>query len=51
LVVLASLGFAFDADWAIRGLTALVAILTLASVAIYIIEWMRHLNGPKTGTA
>jgi len=51
LVVLSSLGFAFDADWAIQGLTGLVAILTLASVVIYIIEWMRHLNGPTTGTA
>ena len=51
LVVLGSLGFAFDAGWAIEGLTVLVAILTLASVVIYIIEWMRHLNGPKTGTA
>jgi cardiolipin synthase len=51
LVVLASLGFAFDAGWLIQGLTALVAILTLASVVIYIIEWMRHLNGPNTGTA
>ena len=51
LVVLASLGFAFDAEWAIQSLTALVAMLTLASVVIYIIEWMRHLNGPKTGTA
>jgi cardiolipin synthase len=44
LVVLASLAFAFDARLAILGLTALVAILTLASVAIYLAEWVRHMN-------
>ena len=36
LVVLASLAFEFDAWWAIQGLTALVAALTLASVGFYV---------------
>jgi len=45
LVVLASLAFEFDAWWLIQGLTALVAILTLASVALYLREWVRHMNG------
>ena len=49
LVVLASLAFAFDAWWAIQGLTALVAILTLASVVFYIGEWVRHMNGGTGG--
>jgi cardiolipin synthase len=50
LVVLASLGFAFDAQWVIHGLTALVAGLTLASIVIYLVEWVRHINGTKAGT-
>ena len=50
LIVLASLAFAFDAQWAINGLTALVAALTLASIVIYIIEWVRHMNGPQAGS-
>jgi cardiolipin synthase len=50
LVVLASLAFAFDAQWAIHGLTALVAVLTLASVVLYIMEWVRHMNGTRAGT-
>jgi cardiolipin synthase (CMP-forming) len=49
LVVLASLAFEVDAWWVIQGLTGLVAILTLASVVFYIIEWMRHMNGTKAG--
>jgi len=48
LVVLASLAFAFDAQWAVQGLTALVAVLTLASVVLYVIEWVRHMNGAGT---
>jgi cardiolipin synthase len=49
LAVLASLAFEFDAWWVIQGLTGLVAILTLASVVFYIVEWMRHMNGTKAG--
>ncbi len=44
LVVLAARGFGFDADWAVKGLTALVTVLTLASVAFYVAEWVRHMN-------
>jgi cardiolipin synthase len=51
LVVLASLGFAFDAQWAVFGLIALVTVLTLASVVLYVIEWVRHMNGTPSGTA
>jgi cardiolipin synthase len=45
LVVLASLAFEFDTWWVIEGLTALVAILTLASVGLYLRDWVRHMNG------
>jgi hypothetical protein len=34
----------------IFGLTALVTVLTLASVVLYLIEWVRHMNGTKAGT-
>jgi cardiolipin synthase len=47
LVVLATLAFEVDAWWAIQGLTVLVAILTLASVALYLRGWVRHMNGAK----
>jgi cardiolipin synthase len=49
LVVLASLAFEFDASWTINGLTVLVAALTLASVTLYIAEWVRHMNGTEAG--
>src|ERR687887_155593 len=39
LLVLASLALGFDADIAIKGLTALVAVLTLLSVAFYVAAW------------
>ena len=51
LVVLASLAFEFDAWWVIQGLTALVAVLTLASVGLYLREWVRHMNGTRAGPA
>ena len=44
LVVLGGLGFKFDADVAIVMLTALVAALTLLSIAFYVAEWVRHMN-------
>ncbi len=49
LVVLASLAFAFEAQWAIQGVIVLVAVLTLASVVLYVVEWVRHMNGTKAG--
>lgn len=49
LVVLASLAFEFDASWTIDGITVLVAALTLASITLYIAEWVRHMNGTEAG--
>jgi cardiolipin synthase (CMP-forming) len=44
LLVIASLGFGFDAQIAIVALMATVAALTLLSVAFYLTEWVRHMN-------
>jgi cardiolipin synthase (CMP-forming) len=49
LVVLAALGFDFDASLATVLLTALVAALTLLSIAFYVAEWVRHMNGANSG--
>jgi cardiolipin synthase len=49
LVVLAALAFEVDAWWVIQGLTALVAILTLTSVALYLRGWIHHMNGTRAG--
>jgi cardiolipin synthase len=48
-LVLAALGFRFDAGLALKLTTAAVAALTLASVAVYLREWVRHMgvNGVK----
>jgi cardiolipin synthase (CMP-forming) len=43
-LVLASLGFAFDAGWALTLTMAIVAALTLLSVAVYLREWVRHMG-------
>jgi cardiolipin synthase (CMP-forming) len=48
-VVLAALGFDFNAEVAIIALTALVAALTLLSVVFYVVEWMRHMNAGESG--
>jgi cardiolipin synthase len=45
-LVLAARGFGFDAGWAQTLLVALVAALTLASVALYLREWVQHMGGP-----
>src|SRR5262245_5912099 len=50
LVVLGSRAFSVDAEWAIVGLTALVVVLTLASVGLYLREWVRHMNGGRART-
>jgi hypothetical protein len=34
---------------AITMLTALVAALTLLSIAFYVAEWVRHMNAADTG--
>jgi cardiolipin synthase len=43
-LVLASLGFGFDAGWALTLTMAVVAVLTLLSVAVYLREWVRHMG-------
>ena len=49
LVVLGALGFKFDGAAAIVLLTALVAALTLLSIAFYVAEWVRHMNTVDSG--
>jgi cardiolipin synthase len=49
LVVLGALGFMFDAQVVIVMLTALVAALTLLSIAFYVAEWVRHMNAAESG--
>src|SRR5262245_45933983 len=48
-VVMAARGFDFDAGIAVMMLTALVAALTLLSVAFYVAEWVRHMNAAEMG--
>jgi len=43
-VVLAALGFSLNVGIAVVALTALVAALTLLSIAFYVVEWIRHMN-------
>ena len=43
-LVLAALGFGFDPGWLLKLTIALVAALTLASVAIYLREWVIHMG-------
>ncbi|HEY6259395.1 MAG TPA: CDP-alcohol phosphatidyltransferase family protein [Xanthobacteraceae bacterium] len=49
LLVLAALGFKFDAEVATVMLMALVAALTLLSIAFYVAEWVRHMNAADSG--
>ena len=43
-LVLAEQGFGFNADWLSKLMMALVALLTLLSIAFYLAEWVRHMN-------
>ncbi|WP_315703539.1 MULTISPECIES: CDP-alcohol phosphatidyltransferase family protein [unclassified Bradyrhizobium] len=43
-LVLASLGFRFDPSPYDGVLMALVTVFTLVSVALYLVEWVRHMN-------
>jgi cardiolipin synthase len=45
-VVLGSLGFDLQADTLLEVLMALVATLTLLSIAAYVGAWIRHMNAP-----
>jgi cardiolipin synthase len=47
LLVLAALGLGFEAETAIMLFTALVAALTLLSIAFYVAEWVRHMNAAE----
>jgi len=46
-LVLASLGFGFNAGWALTLTMAAVTALTLASVALYLREWVQHMGAPS----
>jgi cardiolipin synthase len=43
-VLLASLGFQMPAGGLITVLMVVVAVFTLASIAAYLVEWIRHMN-------
>lgn len=43
-LVLAALGLRFDAGWLLVGAMALVATLTLLSVAFYLRDWVHHMG-------
>jgi cardiolipin synthase len=43
-LTLGALGFGFDAGWALTVTMVVVAALTLASVAVYLREWVRHMG-------
>jgi cardiolipin synthase (CMP-forming) len=44
VLVLAEKAFNFDASFEANVLMALVAVLTLLSIAFYLAEWVRHMN-------
>ena len=46
-LVLGSLGLGFKADWLILVVMAIVTLLTLASVAAYVREWVRHMSADE----
>jgi cardiolipin synthase (CMP-forming) len=48
-LVLASLGFKFDAGWSLDVMMGLVTVLTLLSIGYYVAEWIRHFG--TNGTA
>jgi cardiolipin synthase (CMP-forming) len=48
-LVLAALGLGFNPGPLQPILMGLVAILTLASIAFYVTEWVRHINRAETG--
>jgi cardiolipin synthase (CMP-forming) len=48
-LVLAEQAFGFDAALGSKLIMALVAILTLLSIAFYLAEWVRHMNSFGTG--
>jgi cardiolipin synthase len=49
VLVLAEKGFGFDAAALQTAAIVLVALLTLASIAVYMAEWFRHMNSFGAG--
>jgi cardiolipin synthase (CMP-forming) len=49
-VVMAAVGFEFDASLAVMALTAVVTALTLLSIGFYVAEWVRHMNAAEIGS-
>ncbi len=49
-LVLASLGFGFDAQAAEIAMMILVAGLTLLSIGFYVRDWVRHMNAAESGS-
>jgi len=45
-LVLAARGFEFDAGWVLTATMVVVAVLTLASIAVYLREWVRRMGLP-----
>ena len=50
-VVLAVHAFRWDIAFTVRLLMALVAVLTLLSIAVYLQDWVRHVGGANEGRA
>jgi cardiolipin synthase len=48
-LVLASLGFRFDAAGMVAATMTVVAALTLLSIGFYLAEWVRHINSAEDG--
>ncbi len=46
-VILAGLAFDWDLAGTILALTGLVTVLTLLSIAFYVVEWVRHMNAAE----
>jgi cardiolipin synthase len=49
ILVLAEQGFGFDVEIVSKLTVALVAVLTLLSIAFYLAEWVRHMNSFDAG--
>ena len=49
-LVLSSHGLGIDIEPVLTVVMVLVAVLTLVSVALYLAEWVRHMNSSETGT-
>ena len=49
MLVLASLGLGLNFGWLIDIMVAMVAVLTLVSIAAYVREWVRHMGVVGTG--